>query len=100
MVTKATVGGGGAGATQTHKDFLPPTWTSAVTQRLVLDVEKSRGGVHTAVACRSSRGGTFLAGGRARGTTSTATKGSSAGRRERAVRPLRGTVDVNDERSE
>ena len=44
MVTKATVGGGGTGATQTHKDFLPPTWTSAVTQRLVLDVEKSRGG--------------------------------------------------------
>ena len=31
---------------QQHKDFLPPKWTSAVTQRLVLDVEREGQGHH------------------------------------------------------
>lgn len=34
---------GAAGAPRGHKDFLPLGWTSAVTQRLVLDVERVRG---------------------------------------------------------
>jgi hypothetical protein len=45
-------GGGGAslrepeGAVAPHRDFLPPTWSDVVTQRLVLDVERvpPRGG--------------------------------------------------------
>lgn len=37
------------GPAQGHKDFLPPRWTSAVTQRLVLDVER----VHTGQPVRA-----------------------------------------------
>ena len=38
-------GGGGKplGQAREHRDFLPQQWTSAVTQRLVLDVERTQG---------------------------------------------------------
>ena len=38
-------GGGGKplGQAMEHRDFLPQQWTSAVTQRLVLDVERTQG---------------------------------------------------------
>jgi len=43
---RAQPGGGGGkplGQAREHRDFLPQQWTSAVTQRLVLDVERTQG---------------------------------------------------------